>query len=122
MLVNFMLSLISKFLASRAVTVVLMLLLSGGAWFIYSELQAKVVIEKELKDIKANQTVVNAADKGLVQAESAVKHRSEQIKLQVSNAINADSGDITNESIRLILCANGLAHPSACVDPRPLPD
>ena len=117
MLVRCMLSLVSKFLASRAVTVVLILLLSGGAWFIYSELQAKAVIEKELKDIKDNQAVVNAADHGLVQAESAVKRRSEQIKAQVSNAINTDSGDITDESISIILCANGLAHPSACTDP-----
>lgn len=112
-----MLMLISRFLASKWVTVALMLLLSGGAWFIYSELQAKAVIEKELKDIKDNQAVVNAADHGLVKVEAVLKRNAEQIKAAVRHATNTNTNDLTDESISIILCSNGLAHPTACSDP-----
>ncbi|WP_028471300.1 hypothetical protein [Neptunomonas japonica] len=112
-----MLVMISRFLASKVVTVVLVLMMGGGAWFIYSELQAKAVIEKELKDIKDNQAVVNTADHGLVQVEAALKRNAEQIKAAVRHATNTNTNDLTDESISIILCSNGLAHPSACSDP-----
>lgn len=115
-----MLSLIGRFLASKSITLILLVVLSGGGWFIYSELQDKAVIEKELSDIKASQVVINKADSGLIKAESAIRFKSSKIKIQVDNAITKDSGDISDDSIRRILCRNGLASTAACDNPKPI--
>ena len=115
-------NLISSFLASRALSVVLIALLSGGVWFIYSELQDKAVIEKELSELKAAQVVIEKADKGLIERQTVVKTQARQVKAEVEHATNKDSGTLTDKSVLTILCANGMAHASICKDTGPLPN
>lgn len=109
--------LISKFLSSQLVTVVLVVVVGLGGWFIYSELQAKAVIEKELKELKASKALEADADKAIAEKLRSTQQQANKLKTEVRNATNQTDGRLSDESVRRILCANGLANEAVCANP-----